>query len=116
MAIDEKKLIEEMEKTFPDKFLHDKNWFCGKRSFMDLFKELIEEFVPKIGEWIPCSERLPEEGEEVLVQFKGKNEVDMAVGWNNGGYICCWDDRIIGIMDEVAWMPLPEPYKEEVTE
>lgn len=42
---------------------------------------------PKVGEWIPCSERLPEDGATVLATVS--------------------DDKIL------AWQPLPEPWKGE---
>ena len=62
--------------------------------------------------WIPCSERLPEELGTYLVSIK-------RIGWNCEEYvdndIAYWDD-LEGFhkRDEViAWMPLPEPYREE---
>ena len=65
--------------------------------------------------WIPCSERPPEEGVDVLFMFL-KN---MAVGsfedgvWcvNSGGgwYTNCYEGDELPI----AWMPLPSPYHEE---
>lgn len=68
-------------------------------------------------EWIPVSERLPEEYEYVLLCDR-KLEPDedtgysrMAVGWLEDGKFCCWDDRVAR-KEFVAWMPLPKPYKE----
>lgn len=59
--------------------------------------------------WIPCSERLPEEGEVVLTQAKFKDDVKMAVSSRiDYNYWTTWGTRDINI---VAWMPLPEPYK-----
>lgn len=65
-------------------------------------------------QWIPCSERLPSEGEYVLVTEK----------WN--GYVRMWrlqyidneptweaDGYNVDIDEAVAWMPLPKPYREE---
>ena len=75
---------------------------------------LIEAF--KKIQWIPCSERLPEDGQTVLIQYEDrKNErKTMAVGWMENDYLCCWDDRITHAIDNaVAWMPLPEPYEKE---
>ena len=86
--IDEKQLIEEMEKTFPDKFLNEKNWFCGKCSFMDLFKELVEKFVPKVDEWIPCSDKLPENEEEVEISC-----IRRYVGAGNEKRVSCFTAR-----------------------
>lgn len=63
--------------------------------------------------WIPCSERLPVEGESVFLCDRNK---DMTLGrlvrTNEG---CYWD--IYGWWNDTndwnAWMPLPEPYQEE---
>lgn len=87
------------------------------------------------GEWIPCSERLPEDDKEVLVYVREK---DVKKSELNGLHIarrhqmegdpegnnnfwgvpvapCEW--RIAGWSyffepEVLAWMPLPEPYKE----
>lgn len=73
------------------------------------------------GEWIPCSERLPETirrphaDNKYLVSYD-YGSVDVlpyADGWN-----CYYtfdgefhdEHRIDGV---IAWMPAPEPYKEE---
>ena len=59
--------------------------------------------------WIPCSERLPEDDEMVLVTCetkKGTRNVNRA--YHSGGF---WHGS--GSMSGViAWMPLPEPYRE----
>ena len=62
--------------------------------------------------WIPCSERLPEDDEIVLVS----DGIDYAVAfWRSDAH--AWDDPIYGWLDSFgfnvrAWMPLPEPYTE----
>lgn len=72
----------------------------------------------KKGRWIPVSERLPEEYEYVLLcdrepePDENTDDSRMAVGWLEDGQICCWDDRAAR-KEFVAWMPLPEPYREE---
>lgn len=63
--------------------------------------------------WIPCSERMPNEDEEVLVT--SSDGIYIAV------YRITWDNKILWFDDVegkslhnvTAWMPLPEPYKEE---
>lgn len=57
--------------------------------------------------WIPCSERLPEEKGEYLVSF-GKN-TKTVIETFDGVY---FSERNYFLQPE-AWMPLPEPYKEE---
>ena len=54
--------------------------------------------------WIPCSERLPEEGQNCLVCDKGSIGIDTYIGHGNP-YNWKWYVR-----DYEAWMPLPEPY------
>lgn len=70
--------------------------------------------------WIPVSERLPEEGKEVLAQFTVRvvhtnNKVDEFVYihtmyYENGAW-----QSFAGVPNgkAEAWQPLPEPYKEE---
>ena len=66
-----------------------------------------------MGDWIPISERLPSEAGEYLVTVKGYshlpgNYVKTAFGVqlkDSQGFYCC--------PDVLAWMPMPEPYKEE---
>lgn len=53
--IDEKKLIEETQKYFVNNSIH-------KNDLAEVIANL-----PKVGEWIPCSERLPEENEYVMI-------------------------------------------------
>ena len=41
--IDENKLLDELEETFTDEFLHEKKFCLARYSFMDLLKEMINE-------------------------------------------------------------------------
>lgn len=59
--------------------------------------------------WIPCSERMPEEGQNCLVCDKGSIGIDTYIGHGNP-YNWKWYVR-----DYEAWLPLPEPYTEEPT-
>ena len=77
----------------------------------DLVNEAANEIVDKMEEpkawWIPVSERLPEEYAQYLVCFK------------TGHCYVYWledSDWARGMAEKegiIAWMPLPEPYKEE---
>ena len=75
------------------------------------------EQMPSAQRWIPCSERLPEARRSVILSTKEwtgegcywetttNHVIWKGYRWN----ATYWDDEVI------AWMPLPEPYK-EVTE
>lgn len=60
----------------------------------------------KAGRWIPCSERLPDNDESVLIS----NSHGVTKAWWNGR---CWTSIAIKKYKTVtAWMPLPEPYND----
>ena len=73
--------------------------------------ERLAELEWRLGEaeqvWIPCSERLPEKDELVLVTVWN----DVSIAWRNiyGGWESAEDMYEKG--DVTAWMPLPKPYK-----
>lgn len=99
--IDEKKLIESLRASLN----------TGRETFpIDLIVECIEA-QPKVGEWIPYSERLPEKTGYYLVQLSRKlpNEdyADRVVVLYNG------EDKEFMAYERliIAWQPIPEPYK-----
>ena len=75
----------------------------GRRALMEM-----PPVTPK-AEWIPCSERLPEDNIHVLCQFtlNGMGECYLAHGVFHvvGGLVMTCNEVI-------AWMPLPQPYTE----
>lgn len=88
----------------------------GQRDLIINFIENLPIVKPKSKtDWIPVSERLPEDNTLVLVTVKignrepkvrsGSYYMDRHFYIDNGD---CWESR-----DEelLAWMPLPEPYK-----
>ncbi len=117
--IDEKKLIERlrlMRDKCCDRAKKGNNINFARKSLNISQIIGIINNQPKIGEWIPCSERLPEEKTnpvtsdfyEYQVTFKSDDVTDIrhykfgrGHWWNGGGVI---DDHVI------AWQPLPEPY------
>ena len=68
-------------------------------------------FIPSAQQWIPCSERLPEEFKRVLC-CTDKEEMFLACVYIfDNGYTFDNEERMMWDGDVVAWMPLPEPYK-----
>lgn len=109
--IDEKKLIERFRKLRGIETLS-----C--MLIRDVIKEIKEQ--PKIGGWIPCSERLPNM-EEVY-----KNDGRFILDDGNRRYQGIFDytekkfvrfDFFCGMQEDkcaIAWQPLPEAYHEQV--
>lgn len=94
----------------------------------DALIEIIDAPTVEQNRWIPCSERLPEIGEDVLVTVRLSN-MNMWLTGNSDNcvvYVCylstdadglCWisnDYKMVFKKNEVlAWMPLPNPYEED---
>lgn len=97
--IDADKLIEEIESYRGDIFANE---------IVDLIKQM-----PTVGEWIPCSERMPDESGTYIISAIDGNILRVSFAkwmprlrtWSLSGYRSCWKVK--------AWMPLPEPYKKE---
>lgn len=72
----------------------------------------------RLGQWIPCSERMPDDESYILVSFENYTMPDIARYEENdegGTFYSGGDEKSYssyGIFVN-AWMPLPEPYKEE---
>ena len=96
------------------KYVHSVDMVIGNGTLsmagcMDVAEEILEglpsmESEPK---WIPCSERLPEEGQKCLVCDKGSIGIDTYIGHGNPYN---WE---LFVRDYEAWLPLPASYKGE---
>lgn len=60
---------------------------------------------PTVHQWIPVTERLPEDDTDMIV-CKTDGIIDLAFGDNNYWRSMTMDFAI----DVCAWMPLPKPY------
>lgn len=76
--------------------------------------------LPSAQQWIPCSERFPQENETVLISAKyighlSQNDPYVEEGFltHDGWYSAYGDNYSELLAKVVAWMPLPKPYKGE---
>lgn len=87
----------------PNKWIHHKSearrW---KRRYLDLKQRIFK--LEEQTRWIPVSERYPEDGQRVLVDYCDEDAGIMLIRFNVNGY-----------HSFKAWMPLPEPYKASPT-
>ena len=77
----------------------------------------LAEEMPSVG-WIPVTERLPEEEGEYIATTIFSDEPNISILRYESGRHFYVHDRVFGDIrvkdDEVlAWMPLPEPYRED---
>ena len=61
--------------------------------------------------WILCSDRLPPTDHEVIM-CRNKRPHKISIGYYNES-LGWYDQTLLHLVDDVvAWMPLPDPYKE----
>ena len=108
--IDEKKLIERLHKCVDTS--DNSNFTNGMLSAIDVVNQQ-----PKIGEWIPCSEKMPDvpngikddDCPEFNVTIEGAVESTTLRCASDG----TWFDDSGFVYTVVAWQPLPEAYQLE---
>lgn len=91
---------------------YNKAWNDGVKAYWNGLKELPSEPVENTDTagWIPVTERLPEEREVVLItNDKGNVRYGQFRG-TRGKY---WHWKGNTLEEVIAWMPLPEPYRED---
>lgn len=101
--IDEKKLLENLIPLLNE---HGDMYFAGRIIGMI-------DSQPKIGEWIPCSERLPEKDGKYLVTYCDdlvENYVITRNYYNGRFEPMPYSEEHTG-RKSLAWQPLPEPYE-----
>lgn len=92
------------------------NAYIDSADIIEIVQEVAEEYAPDTNVvsngWIACSERLPEENQEVILQdFYGNITIgkmkitDGIEGFSDGDW---WASA----NNYVAWQKLPEPFKE----
>ena len=137
------KIIEELEierTTANNTFVkYEMNVDLGRVFGLEKAIEIVKQEADKFGtdtnvgsnDWIPCSERLPEEGGYYLVTYHG---------WSNGDYLPKFDDTYVRRLhyqkserftgwnhprycddkaendtnrEVIAWQPLPLPFRDK---
>lgn len=130
--IERQRRIEKAIKALPSadqeefEWCHDCKEYDQERHCCHRFTKTIRDTVEEIkarGEWIPCSERLPEIKEcfvsdPCLVYCSngayGITELKQNI-FGSVWFECEKEDEYHEVLGEVvAWLPLPEPYKGEV--
>lgn len=78
-----------------------------KREPIDSIRAMEKE--TKNNGWIPCSERLPEDGTRVIACFKHGLVTELK--YKSAGIFEGTNEYVAEVID--AWQSLPEPYREE---
>lgn len=97
--------------------------YLSKNNISKIVELLLADLDEKENGWIPVSERLPEEDGRYLVTFKYGIKVCMVgygsckrtvLGYPIGhGWYSLEEAQYYAEDSIIAWMPLPEPYKED---
>lgn len=106
--IDEKRLIDELKQSG---MIADNEY---GNAMVDMIKNQ-----PKVGDWISCSEQLPEDGTDVIVWFEYFRYGEYNRLFQTTGISYMYDGKWSGFVNGqsgwnqlsiIAWQPLPEPY------
>lgn len=131
--IDENKLIEELE-DWKEESSDTESDIIWNNAINQCIREVKRQ--PKVGEWIPVEEGLPEERDSFFAKYKGtdlwkpglfekiSDEVEVTCKYYDGTLSVktakivdgVWDvekERTIFALKVIAWKPRPEPYRKE---
>jgi hypothetical protein len=110
-----RKLCEKAETEFW--YVKDSRWHCGKPILTQLCDALEAETTraekaEAENRWIPVSERLPENGIDVLLYWSNDAQNEKYVDIERY-HIDHWETLDRPWIRAISWMPLPEPPKGE---
>lgn len=120
--------VKSMKLIDADKLCEDllNRWSIADTRKEELIRQIMADIVtpvvvsqPTINHWIPCGEKLPKK-EELHYWVCTDTGYQCQCRWTNDVYgfgaSDRWDWKIFDIpqyQKVIAWMPLPEPYREE---
>lgn len=123
--------LEELRKTYDEMAFIEMNtnghtldfeYAKGKKDVMFDVKQIVQEVTEEYNNgWIPCSVRLPEPNQKVIVTYMDRY-IGGSYGVCEGQYVYIlnsWDISDYMSDDDfevIAWRPLPKPFKEEKNE
>ena len=111
-----RKMLKELPSAQPEITEEAVKEYCRKRCLCVVDGALLKKYASTQPElkWIPCSKQLPKQGQEVICQCRANIikvlKLDAYGDWYQDADHCYMGGFVI------AWMPLPEPYKEGSTE
>lgn len=134
--IDADELMEEIKKMIqpmstPDGAgMYDMEINAYDEAIVDIMRTINKQ--PTVNEWIPCSDRLPEDYDNRFYMCTVENHEDdppmfcqYEEEYGFGFWNDIYDEHTLGFVDSefktneelgyekvIAWMPLPKPYKE----
>ena len=108
--IDEKKLIAEIKDYIEEYSGIDENGMHNLKLCAMMEALGLVEQQEKVGEWIPCSERMPDRSGYDLVTLKVSSISFVSIKYFNK-FCFRWED--IGNGKITAWQPLPKPWRGE---
>ena len=82
---------------------------CGYTSGYQEALDMAIEALHKT-KWIPISEKLPETGDSILVTY---SDEEVGIVWSARPKVWGKYEKANNLIFPVAWMPLPEPYRED---
>ena len=95
---------------------HDRDWIIGciehdgfiHTHRFDKANQIIHDALSAEAGWIPCSERLPRTGDDLLVTYSD-GEVDIILSARPKAWVKYIESN--NLIYPIAWMLLPKPYK-----